>query len=149
MGGGSLTGMLLAGSLPRPAPPLWAAAAHNHKPARRGPDHPGSPRALRGWKAAAAFVMGISSGYVNILYITWLQTCRPQYLMGRIMSLSHVCRRGVDPTRHDPGRRAMAAWNLTVFFCIAGALLVVITLLVRHPAGGAGIGVAGVGKGVI
>ncbi|MEZ4583086.1 MAG: hypothetical protein R3A10_15870 [Caldilineaceae bacterium] len=39
-------------------------------------------------ETAAAFVMGISSGYVNILYITWLQTYVPQYLMGRI---AQVC----------------------------------------------------------
>ncbi|MEZ4556773.1 MAG: MFS transporter [Caldilineaceae bacterium] len=65
LGGGSLTGMLLAGSLPRPAP-------------RRGPLLLTIISLLgvgliilafttRTWMgAAAAFVMGISSGYVNI-----------------------------------------------------------------------------------
>ena len=127
LGGGSLTGMLLAGSLPRPAPrrfgPLLLTII-----SLLGVGLIILAFTTRTWMgAAAAFVMGISSGYVNILYITWLQTYVPQYLMGRIMSLAMFAGVGLTPPAMILAG-ALAAWNLTAFFCIAGALLVVITL---------------------
>ena len=77
--------------------------------------------------AVAGFGMGVSSGYVNILYITWLQTYVPSSLMGRIMSLAMFAGVGLTPPAMILSG-ALAAWNLTAFFCIAGTLLVIITL---------------------
>ena len=146
LGGGSLTGMLLAGSLPRPAPrrfgPLLLTII-----SLLGVGLIILAFTTRTWMgAAAAFVMGISSGYVNILYITWLQTSVPQYLMGRIMSLAMFAGVGLTPPAMILAG-ALAAWNLTAFFCIAGALLVVITLWCATLPEVRGLGLQEWGKG--
>ena len=127
LGGGALVGMLLAGSLPRPAPrrfgPLLLTIV-----SLLGVGLIVLAFTTRTWMGAVAgFGMGVSSGYVNILYITWLQTYVPSSLMGRIMSLAMFAGVGLTPPAMILSG-ALAAWNLTAFFCIAGTLLVIITL---------------------
>jgi hypothetical protein len=96
-GGGALAGMVLAGALPR-------------LPSNRmGPVLLGVTSLLGlglallgvvpvvGLAGAIALVMGIANGYVNVLFVTWLQGRTPAYMLGRMMSLLMFAMTGLYP----------------------------------------------------
>lgn len=126
-GGGSLVGTVLAGALPRPSPrrlgPLLLTVI-----SMLGVGLVILAFAQTTWMAASAtFAMGVANGYVNILFITWLQTYVPQQFMGRIMSLLMFAGVGLNPVAMILAG-ALSAWNLTAFLTIAGMLLTAATL---------------------
>ncbi len=96
-GGGALLGMVLAGVLPRPSgqrlgPTLLVITSLM-----------GAGLALMGKvevtvaAAGIGLVMGIINGYVNVLFITWLQSRTPPALLGRMMSLLMFAMTGLFP----------------------------------------------------
>lgn len=96
-GGGALLGMVLAGTLPRPTgrrmgPTLLVITGFM-----------GIGLALLGSVASTvaaagiALVMGGANGYVNVLFVTWLQGRTPPALLGRMMSLLMFAMTGLFP----------------------------------------------------
>ena len=128
-GGGSLVGTLLAGVLPRPQPhrfgPLLTLII-----SLLGFGLLALAFSTLTWQAALiAATMGAANGYVNILFITWLQTYMPQQFMGRIMSLLMFANVGLNPISMIVAG-ALTAWNTTAFLAGAGVLLAAFTLYV-------------------
>jgi MFS family permease len=127
-GGGSLFGTVLGGVLPRP-------------PARQFGVTLGVIWSLMGVSLAAAglvtstalvalaaLVMGLSSGYVSILFITWLQRRTPDAMLGRMMSLVMVALIGLQPVSIAVAG-AFVALNPAGVFVGFGLLMTTIVLL--------------------
>ena len=96
-GAGSLGGTLLAGVLPRPSPQHFARRLLLVTSVL------GLGLVVLGLAsstlvaAAVGLVMGVSDGYVVILFITWLQVRTPPAMLGRTMSLLMFAGMGLSP----------------------------------------------------
>jgi MFS family permease len=127
-GGGALVGILLSGALPA------------LKPAQLGTmlmfviSFMGFGVALMPLFSSTAVVavimllIGISNGYVNILFFTWLQKRIPQELMGRVMSLLMFSSLGLAPVSNALAG-AILQINLNVLFIGGGLLMAAVSLL--------------------
>jgi MFS family permease len=128
-GGGSFLGVILAGILPRPPPqhlgPLLMALTGMF----------GVGLVVFGltWStsliAVTSFGVGAANGYVNILFVTWLQQRIPPSLLGRVMSLLMFASVGVVPVSQALCGALVKA-SLTGVFVGAGVLLLLVTLRV-------------------
>jgi MFS family permease len=134
LGAGALLGMALGGVLRRPAPnqvplrTLTVASGFGVALALIG-IAPSTPI-----MALVALVMGIMNGYINILFITWLQTRSPPEMLGRMTSLLMFAVVGLNPVSTILAGVALGI-DPTALFVVAGAietLLVVLTAL--NPA---------------
>ncbi|MCA9918194.1 MAG: MFS transporter [Anaerolineales bacterium] len=128
LGAGSLLGMVIAGSLPRPRVGLfgpvllWVTAVSGFGLIL----FPFLPTV---WAAAATiFVMGIASGYVTILLITWLQMRIPPAMLGRMMSLIMFTSIGLAPVANALAG-AILKMSLTGLFVGSGGLLLFVILV--------------------
>jgi MFS family permease len=87
--------------------------------------------------AAIMLLIGISNGYVNIFFFTWLQKRIPRELMGRVMSLLMFSSVGLSPVSNALAG-AILQINLNVLFIGGGVLMAALSLLsimlpeVRH-----------------
>ena len=72
--------------------------------------------------------MGVTNGYVVILFISWLQRNNPPAMLGRMMSLLMFAEAGLLPVSMAI-TGAVIKLNATSLFVIAGGLMVVIVLL--------------------
>lgn len=120
-GGGMLLGTVAAALLP--APParimglvlgaVWGVM--------------GIGLALFGWLQVTALValvavfVGMSNGYVTILFITWLQKRTPSHLLGRTMSLLMFASMGLTPISHAL-TGVLIDGNVTLVFTGAGVI---------------------------
>ena len=132
-GGGALVGMLLAGALPRPAPRtlgirmLLVISLMGLGLAALGLTD-ATPLA-----ALVMLAMGIVNGYVNILFITWLQQRTPENMLGRVMSLLMFASLGLSPLSNALSG-ALVEWNATALFVGAGIAMTTVALLASlHP----------------
>ena len=78
--------------------------------------------------AAIMLLIGISNGYVNINFLTWLQKRIPQELMGRVMSLLMFSSVGLAPISNAIAG-AILQINLNVLFIGGGLLMAAVSLL--------------------
>lgn len=96
-GGGSLIGIILGGTLPRPRPSRFGLALLGMM-AILGigmvllPLSTSTPVV-----ALIMLVMGIANGYAGIQFVTWQQRRIPEQLMGRVMSLLLFTSIGIAP----------------------------------------------------
>ncbi len=126
-GGGALLGILLSGALPKPAPrhlgPLLMVLTSLF----------GVALVVFGLTAStvivalASFCVGIANGYVNIVFVTWLQNRVPMSMLGRVMSLVMFASVGVVPVSQALCG-ALIKVSLTGVFVGAGVLLLAVTL---------------------
>ena len=80
------------------------------------------------WLAVLTSVsMGIANGYVNILFITWLQSHTPTHLLGRVMSFMLFASVGLVPLSLALSG-ALIQWNSTLLLAASGTLLMMLTL---------------------
>ena len=133
-GGGMLIGTALAGLLPRPSarrlgPILLLSMATL-----------GIGLVLLGLVASTAMAtaislaMGISDGYVVILFITWLQARTPEAMLGRIMGVLMFAGVGLIPLSYALAGLVVNA-SLTLLLVGAGsALTVMVVLAAFSPA---------------
>jgi MFS family permease len=123
-GGGTLVGIVLAGMLPKLperyfAPALLAVTGIV-----------GVGEALIGLSqtavaaCASALLIGVAAGYINIVFMTWLQRRTPGALIGRMMSLLMFASVGLGPVSMAAAGALVDA-NPTGLFVGAGFLLVV------------------------
>jgi MFS family permease len=126
-GGGSLAGIVLAGTLPRPKPAYFGTLML-------------SITALLGIGlillpltvstpviTLISLVMGIMDGYIFISMMTWLQKRIPGELMGRVMSLIMLASVGLAPVSSTLAG-AVLDINLVGLFVAAGILMTSLAL---------------------
>lgn len=133
-GGGSLVGILLAGSLPGPLPKrlglvlgaTWSGLGLGVLLLGLAPTTTAA--------VLIALVMGLSNGYVVILFIAWLQRNTPAAMLGRMMSLLMFSEAGLLPISMAI-TGALVKLNATWLFVVAGGLMVLLVLLsILNPA---------------
>ena len=125
-GGGSLFGTLLAGALPRPRKNLgtrlllvWSVM--------------GVSVAALGFVtetyqgALVTAIAGVASGYVVIIFITWLQARTPEAMLGRMMSVLMFTLVGLAPAANVIAG-ALVSIDLRVYFVGSGGLMTLIVL---------------------
>src|SRR5260221_5122342 len=78
--------------------------------------------------AAIMLLIGITNGYVNIHFFTWLQKRIPQELMGRVMSLLMFSSVGLAPVSNALAG-AILQINLNALFIGGGVLMAALSLL--------------------
>ncbi|MEM7117069.1 MAG: MFS transporter [Chloroflexota bacterium] len=78
--------------------------------------------------AALVVIIGLMSGYSNILFTTWLQSRTPQAMMGRVMSLLMVASIGLSPISSALSG-ALIKLSLGWVFVGAGVLMAALSLL--------------------
>ena len=134
-GGGSLIGIIAAGILPKPPAQrmglilgvVWSFL--------------GIGVALLGVvqttliAAIVTTVMGISNGYVVILFVTWLQRRTPEKMLGRMMSLLMFASQGLVPVSHAVSGGLLALDTVYVFV-VSGSLMVILVfvMILLNPA---------------
>lgn len=127
-GGGSLLGTVLAGVLPKPAP------RHMGSMLLVVTSVLGIGLAVLGFVAstalasAVALAMGVASGYVFLLLITWLQARTAQAMLGRTMGLLMFSAVGLNPVSTALAG-AIAKLDVTALLVGAGILLAIIVLV--------------------
>lgn len=132
-GGGALLGMVLAGALPKPSPKTMGIRLLVVVSLL------GVGLAALGvidttlLAAAVMLAMGVVNGYVNILFITWLQQRTPEQMLGRVMSLLMFASLGLNPLSNALSG-ALVEWNAPVMFIGAGLTMTLVSLLAAlHP----------------
>ena len=132
-GGGNLLGTLLAGALPGPkTKSMGSLMLAIISILGIGVVLLGLTASLR-MAAAVGLVMGTANGYVSLLFITWLQSRTPHYLLGRQMSLLMFAAVGLNPISMALAGVFMKL-DPAATFVGAGSLMVVIVLLAAlHP----------------
>jgi MFS family permease len=133
MGGGSLLGIAAAGVLPKPSPrALGVVLGGIFSGLGLGIAAlgliPTTPLA-----ALVTFAMGLANGYVNIVFVTWLQMRTAPEMLGRMMSLLMFASAGLLPISNLL-TGALIGLNTVWFFVISGLLMTVIVLVtMRNP----------------
>ena len=127
-GGGALLGMVLAGSLPKP--PLKRMGTRLLVIISLMGIGLASLGLINSTAIAAVamLAMGVANGYVNILFITWLQQRTPDTMLGRVMSLLMFASLGLSPLSNALAG-ALIEWNATALFIGAGIALTLVCLL--------------------
>jgi MFS family permease len=127
-GGGALSGMILAGVLPK------LPARYTISMLLVVMSSMGIAWAVLGLvtstllAAALALGMGTANGYIEIMLITWLQKRTPPQMQGRMMSLAMFVTMGLTPVS-TPIAGALVKLNPTLFLLITGLLAAVLSLV--------------------
>ena len=127
-GGGALSGMILAGVLPK------LPARYTISILLVVMSSMGIAWAVLGLvtsallAAALALGMGTANGYIEIMLITWLQKRTPPKMQGRMMSLAMFVTMGLTPVS-TPMAGALVKLNPTLFLLITGLLAAVLSLV--------------------
>jgi len=124
--GGSLLGILLAGSLPRPKGKGMKAFIVLLLAAF------GVSLGLFGFLRSTwmdfvlMLLLGAGNGYIAILMFTWMQTNTPKEMLGRMMSMVMLAGNGLVPISQAISG-AVLKWNLEFLFVTAGVLILLMT----------------------
>lgn len=79
-------------------------------------------------------LLGLGNGYIAIILITWIQTCTPKEMLGRMMSLLVFASNGLWPVSQGISG-AVSKWNLNLLFASAGVLVLFVTVWMALQAG--------------
>jgi MFS family permease len=132
--GGSLIGILLAGSLPRPKGKGMTAFL---------------VLLLASFGVSLGFfgfirstwldfslmlLLGAGNGYIAILMFTWMQTNTPKDMLGRMMSMVMLAGNGLVPISQAISG-AIIKWSLEALFVSAGVLILLVVLWAASQPG--------------
>ncbi|MCA9911379.1 MAG: MFS transporter, partial [Anaerolineae bacterium] len=127
-GGGSLLGTLLAMVLPQP-PARWLGGVLGVTWSVLGLGIAALGLIAVTLPAAAVLLItGVAIGYVQILFITWLQKRTPEQMMGRVMSLLMFASMGLQPIS-EAVTGAVARVDPALLFVGGGVLMTAFTLI--------------------
>ena len=132
---GMLLGMALAATLPRPSPRrLGSTIMLVMSPQGLGmillAFATSTPVA-----AAIAVAVGTASGYVTVLFTTWLQRRTPIEMLGRMMSLIMLASMGLTPIAFAVGGVIIEELSLAALFVGSGILMSLVALIAsQYPA---------------
>lgn len=125
---GSLTGTILAGVLPKPKPAIMGTIILLVIASE------GVNLALIGFvsntylAAFLAYLIGAAQGYIVILWITWLQSTTPAYMLGRVWSMVMFSSIGIQPISQSLAG-ALLNYDITFVFLVSGILLSAMCIL--------------------
>jgi len=132
--GGNLAGLLIAGVVSKPSGRTLSAILIGQIFAS------GAVLIGMGWITSTwidvtlMLLLGIGSGYINIVVFTWIQQRTPKDMLGRMMSMTVLASMGLAPVSQALAG-AISRWDLTLLFALAGGLLLFTTLWAAlHPA---------------
>lgn len=125
-GGGALLGTIAAGSLPRPRNMGLVLVVEQGAL--------GIGLALIGLlpgtltAAGVLGLIGLGSGYINVLVLSWLHARAEPAMLGRLMSLVMLAAMGLAPVSYAVAGFVVDDWA-TLMFAIAGAMVVLTALV--------------------
>lgn len=127
-GVGSLAGTVLGGVLPRPTPRsfIWFLLVPTAMSGLCLVVIGLAPSAIYG--IGAGLAMGLTDGYIVIIFITWLQARTPAALLGRVMSLLMFAAVGLSPLSLVVAG-ALIRVDVTAVLVVSGAVLVLLVAL--------------------
>lgn len=133
-GAGSLAGMVLAGMLPRPHPRSMGTVLLSLVSVM------GLGLALLGVSAsmvtaaAIGLILGAVNGYINIFFMTWVQSRSPKALIGRLMSLLMFASTGLFPVSMALSGAASRT-DVTILLIVSGGIVALLGMLMTlNPA---------------
>jgi hypothetical protein len=133
-GAGSLIGMVLAGVLPRPNPKGMGTVLLSLVSVI------GIGLALLGvsttmfFASAIGLVLGSADGYINVFFVTWVQSRAPKAFIGRLMSLLMFSSTGLLPVSMALSG-ALSRVDVTLLLTISGAIVALLGLgMTLNPA---------------
>lgn len=127
-GAGSLVGMLLAGVLPRPNPKRMGAVLLSLVSVM------GIGLALLGvsmsmfFAATIGLLLGSVDGYINVFFVTWVQSRAPKAFIGRLMSLLMFSSIGLLPVSMSLSG-AISRVDVTLLLTISGGIVALLGFL--------------------
>ncbi len=128
-GGGSLLGIAMAGTLPRPRPSVMGKVIILLMGSLGIEMLIFSQVGTTPLAALMTLLMGAATGYVVILILTWLQHRTPREMMGRMMGVAMFASVGVAPISFAVAG-AVIAWSYTSLYIVSGVLILAISLRV-------------------
>ena len=132
--GGSLIGILLAGSLPRPKG-KWMTAFLVLLLASFGVSLGFFGFIRSTWlDFSLMLLLGAGNGYIAILMFTWMQTNTPKDMLGRMMSMVMLAGNGLVPISQAISG-AIIKWSLEALFVSAGVLILLVVLWAASQPG--------------
>lgn len=133
-GAGSLVGMALAGMLPRPNPRRMGTVLLSLVSVM------GLGLALLGISvsmvtaAAIGLILGAVNGYINIFFMTWVQSRAPKAFIGRLMSLLMFASTGLFPVSMALSGAASRS-DVTILLIVSGGIVALLGMLMTlNPA---------------
>lgn len=82
------------------------------------------------WSAVGiVLAIGVMGGYLDILFISWLQARTPRMMLGRVMSLLTISAVGLSPISFAASG-ALIKLSLEWVFIIAGALMAILSVVI-------------------
>jgi hypothetical protein len=126
-GAGSLIGMVLAGVLPRPNPKRMGTVLLSLVSVM------GIGLALLGVSTTMLFastiglVLGSVDGYINVFFVTWVQSRAPKAFIGRLMSLLMFSSIGLLPVSMGLSG-ALSRMDVTLLFTTSGVVIALLGL---------------------
>jgi hypothetical protein len=72
-------------------------------------------------------LLGLWNGYFAVILITWMQTCTPKDMLGRLMALVMLAGTGLAPISQAISG-VISKWHLTLLFAIPGVLVLLVTI---------------------
>jgi hypothetical protein len=133
-GAGSLVGMVLAGVLPRPDPKRMGIVLLSLVSMM------GIGLAFLGvsttmfFAATIGLVLGSVDGYINVFFVTWVQSRAPKAFIGRLMSLLMFSSTGLLPVSMALSG-ALSRVDVTLLFSFSGAIVALLGLgMTLNPA---------------
>jgi MFS family permease len=129
LAGGSLTGYLLAGLLPRPGKKFMRIFLLAMLTAFGLCI--GSLGFIRvtGVDFVIMLALGLGNGYITIIVLTWFQSRTPRDMIGRMMSLLMLTSTGVIPISQAIAG-VVSKWSILGLFVSAGALILLVPLMI-------------------
>lgn len=127
-GAGSLLGLMLAGTLPRPAERHYGALLLLDFVVMGGSFVVYAYTPNVGWAMLASALSGVIDGYIVILLISWIQVHVNAEMMGRAMGVIIFFNEGVTPVSAAIAG-ALISISLTGVFIGAGSVLVGLSLV--------------------
>ena len=127
-GAGSLIGMVLAGVLPRPNPKRTGTVLLILVSVM------GIGLAFLGVSTSMIFastiglVLGSVDGYINVFFVTWVQSRAPKALIGRLMSLLMFSSIGLLPVSMALSG-ALSRVDVTLLFTVSGSIVALLGLV--------------------
>lgn len=127
-GAGSLIGMVVAGMLPRPNPKRMGVVLLTLVSVM------GMGLALLGisksmlFAAAIGLLLGSVDGYINVFFVTWVQSRAPNAFIGRLMSLLMFSSIGLLPVSMALSGAASRV-NVTLLLTVSGGIVALLGIL--------------------
>ena len=132
--GGNLTGLLLAGAIPKPTGQVMRFFLIALLILFGGAMLVIGFIDLTWVDFALMMLLGLGNGYITLIFFTWIQTRTPRKMLGRIMSLLMLASAGLVPVSQTISG-AVSAWNLTFLFVASGISIILISLwMATQPA---------------